>query len=92
VGPQTATRPDHYRNDRHDQPPHAESFTAGSDPNGLVYTPAGAVLPRHTTPAPTTLMRASTVPGQTIAFAPTHAPSSTVIGWQKNRKRGSFQS
>ena len=35
---------------------------------------------------------ASTLPGQMIAFAPSHTPSSTVIGWQKKRNSGSFQS
>ena len=59
---------------------------------GLVYTAAGAVAPRHTTPAPTTLRRATTLPGQMIAFAPSHAPSPTVIGSQKKRNSGSFQS
>ena len=50
------------------------------------------VIDEILTPAPTTLMRASTLPGQITALAATQAPSSSAIGWQKKRNRGSFQS
>src|SRR5690606_17076530 len=71
---------------------HADRLSGAPGKAPSVYTPAGTVLPRQTTTAPITLSRASTLPGQITALAATQTPSSMVIGWQKKRKPGSFQS
>src|SRR5690606_30248689 len=60
---------------------HADRLSGALGEARSVYTPAGTVLPRHTTPAPITLSRASTLPGQITALAATQTPSSMVIGW-----------